>query len=80
MSERFLVVANDQDQYSVWPVGHSIPLGWHATGFVGDRRECLDNIKLVWTDMRPLNIRRSHLAPDGPGSVNPPGTFSPLGA
>ncbi|GAA4231706.1 MbtH protein [Streptosporangium album] len=54
----YLVVRNDEEQYSIWPAGQSLPAGWHDTGFSGARQECLDHIETVWTDMRPLSLRQ----------------------
>jgi MbtH protein len=59
MSEtRTAVVVNDEEQYSVWDADRPLPAGWRATGFTGTRQECLDHIDEVWTDMRPLSLRR----------------------
>lgn len=56
--ERFLVVVNDELQYSIWPLGRDMPAGWRGDGFQGSRGECLAHIAKVWTDMRPLSVRR----------------------
>ncbi|MFH9349521.1 MbtH family protein [Kitasatospora sp. NPDC017646] len=56
---RHLVVLNDEEQYSVWPAERDVPAGWRAEGFEGTRQECLDHVSLVWTDMRPLSLRRA---------------------
>ena len=56
--DRFVVVINDELQYSIWPSGRDIPLGWRAVGYEGSRAECLAHIEQVWTDMRPLSVRR----------------------
>ena len=56
--DRFVVVINDELQYSIWPHGRDIPLGWRAEGHEGSRADCLDHIEQVWTDMRPLSVRR----------------------
>jgi MbtH protein len=53
-----LVVVNHEAQYSIWPVDRELPLGWKADGKSGTRQECLDYIKIVWTDMRPLSLRK----------------------
>ena len=59
MSEpRTAVVVNDEEQYSVWDADRPPPAGWRATGFTGTRQECLDHIDEIWTDMRPLSVRR----------------------
>jgi MbtH protein len=57
--DRFLVVVNDEEQYSIWPADRPLPLGWRGDGTVGSRQECLDHIERVWTDLRPLSLRRS---------------------
>lgn len=54
----YRVVVNHEEQYSIWPAGREIPLGWRETGFSGLKAECLANIKEVWTDMRPLSLRK----------------------
>ena len=53
------VVKNHEEQYSVWPVDRDLPLGWVEDGTRGTRKECLDHIEKVWTDMRPLSVRRA---------------------
>lgn len=55
---QFIVVLNHEEQYSIWPEGKEIPLGWTADGVKGDKQTCLDHIKEVWTDMRPLSLRK----------------------
>lgn len=55
--ERYLVVRNDEDQYSVWAADSAIPAGWHDEGFAGTKDECLAHIEGVWTDMRPRSLR-----------------------
>lgn len=53
----YRVVRNDEDRYSVWPTSHPLPPGWHATGPVGSKAECLAVIDRVWTDLRPAPVR-----------------------
>lgn len=53
----FQVVVNDEEQYSIWPVYKDIPPGWRAAGKQGSKVECLDFVREVWTDMRPLSLR-----------------------
>ncbi|MER5736803.1 MULTISPECIES: MbtH family NRPS accessory protein [unclassified Streptomyces] len=55
--ERFQVVVNDEEQYSVWPSGRPVPDGWRGAGFEGDHDACLRHVDLVWTDMRPRSVR-----------------------
>jgi MbtH protein len=54
----YTVVVNHEEQYSIWPVGKKIPLGWQDAGKSGSKEECLSHIKEVWTDMRPLSLRK----------------------
>lgn len=53
----YQVVANDEEQYSIWPRGREAPVGWQAVGFEGSKEKCLAYIQEVWTDMRPLSLR-----------------------
>lgn len=53
----YVVVLNHEEQYSIWPQGKEIPLGWREAGKQGVKEECLAYIKEVWTDMRPLSLR-----------------------
>ncbi len=54
----YKVVVNDEEQYSIWPSGKDNALGWKDAGKSGSREECLAYIGEVWTDMRPLSLRR----------------------
>ncbi|WP_411084002.1 MbtH family protein [Streptomyces sp. cmx-18-6] len=54
----YLVVLNDEEQYSIWEADRELPAGWHAEGTEGPRQHCLDRIEEVWTDMRPASLRR----------------------
>ena len=53
----YQVVVNHEEQYSIWPANRELPLGWNAEGTTGTKRECLDHIQEVWTDMRPHSLR-----------------------
>jgi uncharacterized protein YbdZ (MbtH family) len=54
----YKVVVNHEEQYSIWPEYKENPLGWKEVGKVGRKAECLAYIKDVWTDMRPLSLRK----------------------
>ncbi|WP_067460930.1 MbtH family protein [Actinomadura macra] len=54
---RYQVVVNDEEQYSIWPVGRSVPAGWSAEGTEGTEDECATHIESVWTDMTPRSLR-----------------------
>jgi MbtH protein len=52
------VVIDEEERYSIYPDYRTIPPGWKAVGKSGLKSECLAYIKEVWTDMRPLSLRR----------------------
>lgn len=54
----FNVVINHEEQYSIWPAAKDIPNGWKKLGKSGTKAECLAYIEEVWTDMRPLSLRK----------------------
>ena len=54
----YKVVVNHEEQYSIWPENRENPPGWRDAGKVGPKAECLAHIKEVWTDMRPLSLRK----------------------
>jgi MbtH protein len=54
----YKVVVNHEEQYSIWPADRDNPLGWKDVGKNGLKPECLAHIKEVWTDMRPLSLRK----------------------
>jgi uncharacterized protein YbdZ (MbtH family) len=54
----YKVVVNHEEQYSIWPEYKENPLGWKDVGKLGPKAECLAYIKEVWTDMRPLSLRK----------------------
>lgn len=58
-TRRYTVLVNDEEQYSIWLADLRIPAGWRSAGKVGTKQECLDYVNEVWTDMRPLSLRKS---------------------
>ncbi len=54
----YKVVVNHEEQYSIWPADRELPKGWKEAGKTGTKEECLAYIKEVWTDMRPLSLRK----------------------
>jgi len=54
----YKVVVNHEEQYSIWPVRRANAPGWRDAGKTGTREECLAHVKEVWTDMRPLSLRK----------------------
>ena len=54
----YKVVLNHEEQYSIWLANRENPLGWRDVGKTGLKQECLEYIKEVWTDMRPLSLKK----------------------
>ncbi len=54
----YKVVMNHEEQYSIWPAARDNAPGWRDAGPSGSKAECLAYIERVWTDMRPLSLRR----------------------
>ena len=55
---QFVVLMNQEEQYSLWPSGKAVPNGWREAGKSGSKAECVAFVDEVWTDMRPLSLRR----------------------
>jgi MbtH protein len=69
------VVVNHEEQYSIWLCGRELPAGWtivpipdewlsargngDTAAGVHAKQTCLDYIEEIWTDMRPLSLRRA---------------------
>lgn len=56
--QQYKVVLNHEEQYSIWPVDKANAPGWNDAGKSGSKEECLAYIESVWTDMRPLSLRK----------------------
>ena len=54
----YSVIVKHEEQYCIWPTEEDLPNGWKSVGKHGEKAECIDYIKTVWTDMRPLSLRR----------------------
>jgi len=52
----FLVLINDEAQYSLWPAFAEVPAGWRIVHPQDTRQACLDYIETHWTDMRPQSL------------------------
>jgi MbtH protein len=69
----YVVVVNHEEQYSIWPDYRPIPDGWRAAGKTGPKAECLAYIDELWTDMRPLSLRKQMAEAErrDPSQTNP---------
>eukprot|EP00755_Sulcionema_specki_P000525 Sspe_Gene.115321::Locus_102402_Transcript_1_1_Confidence_1.000_Length_1213::g.115321::m.115321 len=61
VEERYCVLVNHEEQYSLWRDDVRAPTGWTAVeGMRGKgEEECLGYIEKVWTDMRPASLREA---------------------
>lgn len=55
----YRVVVNHEEQYSIWPSDRDVPPGWKAVTEAKSKEDCLKYIEEVWTDMRPLSLRKA---------------------
>jgi MbtH protein len=56
-NNKYKVLVNHEEQYSLWLDYNPIPKGWREVK-CGTKQECLAYVKEVWTDMRPLSLRK----------------------
>ncbi|HEX8866967.1 MAG TPA: MbtH family protein [Lentzea sp.] len=54
---RFFVLANEEQQHSLWPTFAEVPAGWTKVFGESDREACLAYVEENWTDLRPASIR-----------------------
>jgi MbtH protein len=52
----YLVLTNDEGQYSLWPAFIDVPKGWLVVHEADSRQACLDDINEHWTDTRPRSL------------------------
>jgi len=55
----YIVLINNEEQYSLWPKHKATPNGWRPAGKEGNRLECSQYVDEAWTDMRPLSLRQA---------------------
>ncbi|MFJ9592112.1 MbtH family protein [Streptomyces virginiae] len=55
----YLVLVNEENQHSLWPVWIDVPAGWTTVHGEAPRQECLDWIETNWTDIRPASLLAS---------------------
>lgn len=52
----FLVLVNDEGQYSLWPEFAEVPAGWTTVYGPGSREKSLRYVEENWVDMRPRSL------------------------
>ncbi|QFZ20394.1 MbtH family protein [Saccharothrix syringae] len=58
-SGRFYVLANDEEQHSLWPAFLQVPTGWRVVFGEQSRAACLAYVEENWTDLRPKSLREA---------------------
>ena len=58
----YLVLVNDEGQYSLWPAGIAVPDGWITALEADSRSTCLEYVEAQWTDMRPNSLVQAERA------------------
>ncbi|MET8232767.1 MbtH family protein [Micromonospora sp. NPDC005298] len=54
----YLVLVNDENQHSLWPVDIDVPDGWRTVHGPAGRAECLSHVETHWSDIRPASLVR----------------------
>ncbi len=62
----YVVLRNNEEQYSLWPASFAVPQGWSVVFGPAERDSCTAMIRENWTDMRPRSLRE---ALDSPASA-----------
>lgn len=55
--QQYIVLINEEEQYSLWPEVVEVPDGWTQVGPVGAKDECSAYVTENWTDMTPKSQR-----------------------
>lgn len=53
----WIILVNDDEQYSLWPARRQVPPGWSVTGPCGNKEECVEYVDRIWTNMTPASLR-----------------------
>ena len=61
-TREYVVLMNGEEQYSLWLADLEVPKGWQQVFARNNKKACLDYVKEVWTDMRPLSLRKAMAA------------------
>ncbi|MEU4397245.1 MbtH family protein [Micromonospora orduensis] len=52
----YLVLVNDENQHSLWPVDIDVPDGWRTVHGAASRADCLSYVETHWSDIRPASL------------------------
>lgn len=53
---QYLVLLNQEGQYSLWPAFADVPVGWSGVFGPAPRAACISFVEAAWTDMRPKSL------------------------
>ncbi|AJO20306.1 MbtH family protein [Bacillus paralicheniformis] len=53
----YVVLMNEEGQYSLWPAFVHIPAGWEIVCGETSRSACIDYISSNWTDLSPNSLK-----------------------
>lgn len=53
----FVVLINDEEQYSLWSSSIAVPAGWRVVHGPTNKQACLDYVDDVWKDLTPRSVR-----------------------
>ena len=56
-SSDFVVLINDEEQYSLWSTSMAVPAGWRVVHGPGEKQSCLEYVDCVWKDLTPRSVR-----------------------
>ncbi|MFE1312898.1 MbtH family protein [Streptomyces sp. NPDC058755] len=59
---RFYILANDEEQHSLWPTFAEVPAGWRIVFGESDRASALEYVEQNWPDIRPRSLREAMAA------------------
>ena len=52
----YSVLANEENQHSLWPAFADVPDGWTVAHGPGPRADCLAYVRDNWQDLRPRSV------------------------
>jgi len=81
-TREYVVLVNSEEQYSLWLADLDVPKGWREVFSRNNKKACLEYVKEVWTDMRPLSLRKAMAAANSqpPAAGNEDVPAPPAGA
>ena len=88
-TREYVVLVNCEEQYSLWLADLEVPKGWREVFPRNNKKACLEYVKEVWTDMRPLSLRKAMAEANArqeqpgqqePGATQPPAETQPAAA